>query len=71
VRTINEAKTHKELIDPEPEKAGWHLKDKSRGGLKIPVDGYDAGPWNDVTDYCLFLPNGEVIAVVEAKPFYQ
>ncbi|NEQ22539.1 MAG: DEAD/DEAH box helicase family protein, partial [Microcoleus sp. SIO2G3] len=24
-------------------------------------------PWNGVTDYCLYLPNGEVIAVVEAK----
>jgi type I site-specific restriction endonuclease len=31
------------------------------------VDGYDAEPWNGVTDYCLYLPNHEVIAVVEAK----
>ncbi len=31
------------------------------------MDGYDAEPWNGVTDYCLYLPNGEVIAVVEAK----
>lgn len=33
----------------------------------MPVDGYDAEPWNGVTDYCLYAPSGEVIAVVEAK----
>ena len=64
---INEAKTRKELIDPALEIAGWHLKNKSQVGLEIPVDGYDAEPWNGVTDYCLFRANGEVIAVVEAK----
>jgi type I restriction enzyme R subunit len=31
------------------------------------VDGYDAEPWNGVTDYCLYRENGEVLAVVEAK----
>lgn len=36
-------------------------------GIEIPVDGYDAKPWNGVTDYCLYRANGEVIAVVEAK----
>jgi type I site-specific restriction endonuclease len=36
-------------------------------GIEIPVDGYDAEPWNGVTDYCLYQPNGEAIAVVEAK----
>ena len=64
---INEAKTRKELIDPALEIAGWHLKDKSRVGLEIPVDGYDKEPWNGVTDYSLYRPNGEIIAVVEAK----
>jgi type I restriction enzyme R subunit len=67
MRAINEARTRKELIDPTLESAGWHLKDKSRVGIEIPVDGYDAEPWNGVTDYCLFRANGEVIAVVEAK----
>jgi len=67
LRRINEARTRKELIDPALEKAGWHLHDHSRVGIEIPVDGYDAAPWNGVTDYCLYRPNGEVIAVVEAK----
>ena len=64
---ISEAKTRKELIDPQLELAGWHLRDKSRVGVEIPVAGYDAEPWDGVTDYCLYRSNGEVIAVVEAK----
>jgi type I restriction enzyme R subunit len=64
---ISEAKTRKELIDPQLELAGWHLRDKSRVGLEIPVDGYDAAPLNGVSDFCLFRANGEVIAIVEAK----
>ncbi len=63
----NEAKTRKELIDPALTKAGWNLKDKSQVDVEIPVDGYDKEPWNGVTDYCLFRPNNDVIAVVEAK----
>ncbi len=47
--------------------AGWYLRDHKRVGIEIPVDGYDAEPWNGVTDYCLYRENGEVIAVVEAK----
>jgi len=31
------------------------------------VDGYDAEPWNGVTDYVLHDPSGNVLAVVEAK----
>ncbi len=64
---INEKITRKDLIDPQLEKSGWHLRDKSRVGIEIPVDGYDQAPWNGVTDYCLYRENGEVIAVVEAK----
>lgn len=64
---INEARTRKEMIDPALELAGWHLKDKSRVGLEIPVDGYEKEPWNGVTDYSLYRTNGEIIAVVEAK----
>ncbi|WP_228060403.1 MULTISPECIES: N-6 DNA methylase [unclassified Coleofasciculus] len=63
----NEANTRKEIIDKALEKAGWSLDDSNQVGMEIPVDGYDAEPWNGVTDYCLYLPNGEVIAVVEAK----
>jgi type I restriction enzyme R subunit len=65
--SASEANTRKELIDPALTQAGWNLNDPNQVGLEIPVDGYDAEPWNGVTDYCLYQPNGEVIAVVEAK----
>lgn len=65
--TRNEAKTRKDLIDPLLTKADWDLANLHQVGLEIPVDGYDAEPWNGVTDYCLYRANGEVIAVVEAK----
>jgi type I restriction enzyme, R subunit len=58
----SEANTRKELIDLALTQAGW----TNQVGLEIPVDGYDAEPWNGVTDYCLYQPNREVIAVVEA-----
>ena len=64
---ISEDRTRKELIDPQLEKAGWYLRDHSRVKTEIPVDGYDAEPWNGVTDYTLYRENGEVLAVVEAK----
>ena len=63
----NEARTRKRLIDPALAKAGWNLQDPAQVGIEIPVDGYDAESWNGITDYCLYQPNGEVIAVVEAK----
>jgi hypothetical protein len=63
----NEARTRKEKIDPALLKAGWNLRDLTQVGIEIPVDGYDAEPWNGITDYCLYRPNGEVLAVVEAK----
>ncbi|MEG4939102.1 DEAD/DEAH box helicase family protein [Microcoleus sp. F4-D5] len=63
----NEANTRKELIDKALQTAGWNLDAPNQVGIEIPVDGYDAEPWNGVTDYCLYQPNGEVIAVVEAK----
>ena len=31
------------------------------------MDGYDADPWNGISDYTLYRENGEVLAVVEAK----
>jgi len=39
--------------------------------IEVPVDGYDAEPWNGVTDYCLYEATGEVIAVVEAKRTFR
>ena len=67
MRRISEELTRKELIDPQLERAGWYLRDHSKVKIEIPVDGYDAEPWNGVTDYCLYRENGEVLAVVEAK----
>lgn len=66
-RQISEETTRKEMIDPQLEKAGWYLRDHSKVRIEIPVDGYDAEPWNGVSDYCLYRENGEVLAVVEAK----
>jgi type I restriction enzyme R subunit len=65
--SISESKTRKQLIDPRLEKAGWRISDKSQVGIEVPVDGYNAEPWNGVTDYILLRTTGEVLAVVEAK----
>lgn len=67
MRKISEAETCKKMIDPTLESAGWNLKNHAQVGFEIPVYGYNKEPWNGVTDYCLYQPNGEVIAVVEAK----
>ncbi len=64
-RKISEERTRKEMIDPQLERAGWYLRDHSKVKIEIPVDGYDAEPWNGVSDYCLYRENGEVLAVVE------
>ncbi|MFO0967417.1 MAG: DEAD/DEAH box helicase family protein [Gemmataceae bacterium] len=64
---MNEALTRIRLIDPSLRKADWRLDDKTQVRFEIPVDGYDAEPWNGVTDYCLYEPGGQVLAVVEAK----
>jgi type I site-specific restriction endonuclease len=66
-RQISEDRTRKEMIDPQLEQAGWYLHDHAKVKIEIPVDGYDAEPWNGVSDYCLYRENGEVLAVVEAK----
>lgn len=67
MRRISEAQTRKEMIDPQLEKVGWYLCDHTKVRIEIPVDGYDAEPWNGVSDYVLLRENGEVLAVVEAK----
>jgi type I restriction enzyme R subunit len=64
---ISETATRAQLIDPRLRAAGWNLEDRTQVDFEIPVDGYDKEPWNGITDYCLFLPSGEVLAVVEAK----
>src|SRR6266513_1131968 len=64
---ITESETRYTLINPQLQAAGWRLADRSLVRFEIPVDGYDAEPWNGVTDYCLYDPSGNVMAVVEAK----
>ena len=64
---LNEAKTRALLINPILVAAGWKLHDRSLVRFEIPVDGYDAEPWNGVTDYCLYDHAGNVLAVVEAR----
>jgi type I restriction enzyme, R subunit len=64
---ISERQTRYNLIDPQLRKAGWNLADRTQVAAEIPVAGYDASPLEGVTDYCLYRPNGEFLAVVEAK----
>jgi len=63
----NEAQTRVLQIDPQLRAAGWRLNDRTQVRMEVPVDGYDAEPWNGVTDYCLYDASGNVLAVVEAK----
>ena len=64
---LNEARTRSMLIDPQLLTAGWKLADRTQVRLEVPVDGYNAEPWNGITDYCLYDASGDVLAVVEAK----
>jgi hypothetical protein len=50
---LNEAKTRAFLINPQLEKAGWNLSDRSQIQFEVPVTGYDPTPWNGFTDFCL------------------
>jgi type I restriction enzyme R subunit len=65
--SINEATTRSAHIDPDLARAGWNLSDRTQVRLEVPVDGYEATPWNGITDYCLYEAGGQVIAVIEAK----
>jgi type I site-specific restriction endonuclease len=47
--------------------ADWKINDRTQVRLEVPVDGYNAEPWNGVTDCCLYDASGNVLAVVEAK----
>lgn len=60
-RKISKDQTRKQMIDPQLEQAGWYLRDHSKVRIEIPVDGYDAEPWNGVSDYCLYRENGGVL----------
>lgn len=64
---LNELQTRSLLIDPQLRAAGWRLDDRSQVRFEIPVAGYDAEPWNGITDYSLYEPSGYVLGVVEAK----
>jgi type I restriction enzyme, R subunit len=64
---LNEAKTRALLINPQLKKAGWNLSDRSQVQFEVPVQGYDATPWNGFTDFCLYHSDGTVLAVIEAK----
>ena len=64
---LNEAKTRASLINPQLEEAGWNLSDRSQIQFEVPVQGYDPTPWNGFTDFCLYHPDGTVLAVIEAK----
>jgi type I restriction enzyme R subunit len=65
--TLNESRTRALQIDPQLRGADWKVNDRTQVRLEVPVDGYDAEPWNGVTDYCLYDASGNVLAVVEAK----
>jgi len=65
--SLNEALTRVQQIDPQLRAADWNINDRTQVQFEVPVDGYDAEPWNGVTDYCLYDASGNVLAVVEAK----
>ncbi len=62
----SEARTWRDKIDSALQAAGWDLDNRAQVGFEIPVDGYDAEPWNGITDYSLYRSNVEIIAIVEA-----
>jgi type I restriction enzyme, R subunit len=56
--SLNEAKTRVLHIDPKLRAADWKLSDRTQVRLEVPVDGYDAEPWNGVTYYCFYDASG-------------
>lgn len=65
--TLNENQTRKRLIDGQITKAGWSLLETTQVRFEVPASGVDEDCFDGITDYSLYLPNGEIIAVVEAK----
>ncbi len=64
---INETTTRATLIDLDPARVDWNVGDRTQVRFEVPVDEFDAEPWNGVTDNCLYEAAGQVIAVIEAK----
>ena len=60
---LTEAKTRALLIDPQLEKAGWNLSDRSQIQFEVPVQGYDPVPWNGLL-FQICLPVVASIAIV-------
>ncbi|CAN5458934.1 DEAD/DEAH box helicase family protein [soil metagenome] len=65
--TLNENQTRKQHIDGQITKAGWNLLDSNQVRFEVPASGVDEDWFDGITDYSLYLPNGEIIAVIEAK----
>jgi len=65
--SLNEAQTRKALIDTQIAKGGWDLSDSNQVRFEVTASGIDDDWFDGITDYTLYLPNGEIIAVVEAK----
>ena len=63
----NEAETRLHLIDPLLSQAGWNLADRRQVGREIPFASVGSKSETGITDYCLYRPNGEVLAIIEAK----
>ena len=64
---LNEARTRALLINPQLERVEWNLSDHTQVAFEVPVSGYDKTPWNGFTDFCLYDPDGSVLAIIEAK----
>ncbi len=64
---LNENQTRKRHIDGQITQAGWNIHDTDQVRFEVPASGVDEDWFDGITDYSLYLPNGEIIAVVEAK----
>jgi type I restriction enzyme, R subunit len=64
---FRESETPYNIMDPLLQKVGWSLADRRSVGFEIPIDGYNASPINEITDYSLYRDNGEILGVIEAK----
>ncbi len=64
---LNENQTRKQLIDGQITKADWNLFDRNQVRFEVPASGDDDNWFDGITDYSLYLPNGEIIAIIEAN----
>ena len=65
--SLNENQTRKKLIDSQIAKANWNLFDHNEVRFEVPASGDDEDWTDGITDYSLYLPNGEIVALIEAK----